>query len=119
MEKLVNGTMTAKTVNDHLDRPDLYHYILRAGGTFLGTCDRSGQLLPQKVNRVFATTEDTEGATKLYKLRADGGKVMYADAPENMYLYNGDLEELKNFADIVDTQHYIDIVEKRLEGWPK
>lgn len=119
VEKLVNGTMTAKTVNDHLDRPDLYHYILRAGGTFLGTCDRSGQLLPQKVNRVFATTEDTEGATKLYKLRTDGGKVMYADAPENMYLYNGDLSELKDFADIVDTQHYIDIVEKRLEGWPK
>lgn len=118
VEKLVNGTMVAKTVNDHLDQPGLYHYILRAGGTFLGTCDETGKLLPQKVNRIFATTEDNPDKTRLYKLRNDYGKVMYADAPNNMYLYNGDLSELQDFPKIVDTQHYIDIVEKRLEGWP-
>jgi len=118
VEKLLNDTMIAKTINQHLDRPNEFQYILRAGSTFQGTCDGSGELLPQKVNRVFATTEDVEGHTKLYKLRADDGKVMYSDTPDYMYLYNGDLSEMTEFREIIDTQHYIDIVEKRLEGWP-
>lgn len=118
VEKLLNNRMIALTVSENLDKPNLFQYVLRAGSTYLGTCDPSGQLLPQKVNRVFATTKKVEGRTKLYKLRPDGGKVMYADTPENMYMYNGDLSDMNNFKDIIDTQHYIDIVEKRLEGWP-
>ena len=118
VEKLLNDKMIALTVNENLDKPNLFQYVLRAGNTYQGTCDPEGHLLPQKVNRIFATAADAEGRTKLYKLRQDGGKVMYADTPENMYMYNGDLCDMTNFRDIIDTQHYIDIVEKRLEGWP-
>lgn len=118
VEKLVNNKMVAMTVEDHLDRPQEFQYILRAGNTYLGTCDENGNLLPQKVNRIFATTSDNGSRTKLYKLRPDQGKVMFPDMPEDMYLYNGDLSEMTGFRNIIDTQHYIDIVEKRLGGWP-
>ena len=118
VEKLVNNKMVALTVNEHLDRPQEFQYILRAGSTYDGTCDETGKLLPQKVNRIFPTTADNPNRTRLYKLRPDGGKVLYPDMPDDMYLYNGNLSELEHFERIVDTQHYIDIVEKRLGGWP-
>jgi len=118
VEKLVNGTMTAITIQKHLDKPQEFQYILRAGSTYLGTSDEHGNLLPQKVNRIFPTYPENTQKTRLYKLRPDGGKVLYPDMPENMYLYNGDLSKMDNFTEIINTQHYIDIVEKRLEGWP-
>lgn len=118
VEKLINNRMVALTIQEHLNKPQEFQYILRAGSTYMGTCDETGELLDQKVNRIFPTTADNPNKTKLYKLRPDGGKVLYPDMPEDMYLYNGDLTEMSEFSDIIDTQHYIDIVDKRLEGWP-
>lgn len=119
VEKIVNGTSIAVTVNKHLDHPEEFQYILRPGSTFEGTCDENGNMMPQKVNRVFACKPNVHH-TRLYKIRKDGGRVLYPDSPENMYVYNGDLTNMDNFRNIVDVNHYITIATKKLqEGrWP-
>ena len=67
-----------------------------------------------KVNRVFASKK--EGFC-LYKRRHDDGLVRFADAPLNMFLWNDDCNDIDNFEDIVDLNHYYQLVIKRLERW--
>jgi DNA polymerase family B len=114
VEKLVNGTDITETLMKHLDQPHLYQYILKAGNTYQGTCNETGELLETKVNRVFAAKN--EGCC-LYKKRHDNGLVRFADAPMNMHLFNQDCADLENFEKIVDLNHYYQILIKRLERW--
>ena len=116
VEKLVNNTDPINTLIDNLDKPLLWQYVLRAGGTFAGVCDQNHHMM-QKVNRVFACNENVE-YTKLYKTRTGEDLINFPDAPERMYLFNGDLEDLKDtFKDIVDFDHYKTIIDKKLRGW--
>ena len=66
------------------------------------------------MNRVFAAKN--EGFC-LYKKRHDEGLVRFADTPVNQFLWNQDCNELDNFSDIVDLNHYYQLVIKRLERW--
>lgn len=116
VEKLVHGTDVLETLMDKMENPLLWQYVLKAGSTYKGVRDSSGQW-QNKVNRVFATREDVPH-TKLYKIREDGGEVNFPDAPEYMYLWNGDLADLHNFHKIIDAEHYYDLTEKKLKGWP-
>jgi hypothetical protein len=115
VEKLVNGTDPAITIQKHENEPELFQYILRAGRTFKGVSDGE-HLLEQKVNRVFAVNEDVPHV-KLYKQRQDGGLVNFPDAPERMYVWNDDCSKLTNFSQLYDMNHYLSIVLKKLEGW--
>jgi hypothetical protein len=113
VDKLVHGKDVLETLMENLDKPHLYQYILKAGGTYRGTFDEKGQEY-NKVNRVFASKK--EGFC-LYKKRYDDGLVRFADAPLNMYLWNGECSEIENFEKIVDLNHYYQIVLKKLERW--
>ena len=66
------------------------------------------------MNRVFASKK--EGFC-LYKKRHDDGLVRFADAPLNMHLWNDDCAEIADFNNIVDFNHYYQLVMKRLERW--
>jgi hypothetical protein len=114
VNKLVHGIDVTETLLEHLDRPHLFQYILKAGGTYQGSCDETGKLLDTKVNRVFASKKN-DGC--LYKLRHDNGIVRFADAPLSMFKWNQDCNEITNFKNIIDINHYYQIIIKRLERW--
>ena len=114
VDKLVHGKDIADTLEENMDKPHLYQYILKAGNTYQGTCDEKGKLLETKVNRIFASNED---GICLFKKRHDDGLVRFADAPMNMYLWNQDCNEIEHFQKIVDINHYYQLVIKRLERW--
>lgn len=116
VEKLIRGTDPLETLMDRTDNPLLWQYVLKAGSTYLGVQDSSGQW-QNKVNRIFATRQEYPH-TKLYKIRADGGKVNFPDVPEFMYLWNDDIRDLRDFSQIIDVGHYYALVEKKLKGWP-
>lgn len=117
VENLVYGTPVYKTFMDNLDKPILWQYILKAGGTFQGVQDAAG-VWQNNVNRVFAAVEGYPGTTKLYKIRKDGGQVNFPDSPERMFIWNGDLKDIPDFKKMIDLDHYMDLVNKKLRGWP-
>lgn len=110
---LVHGKDVLNTIMENLDKPHLFQYILKAGNTYQGTFDENGQGF-NNVNRVFAAKQP---GFCIFKRRHDFGLVRYADAPTNMFLWNQDCADLKNFGSIVDINHYYEIIQKRLERW--
>lgn len=113
VEYLVNGKSITKTLVDNLDKPYLFQFILKAGSTYEGTFDKEGNQY-QKVNRVFATRD---GELTLYKKRADGGLVKFADTPDKMFLWNGACNDIDNFEEIIDLDYYYQLINKKLEAW--
>lgn len=113
VEQLIHDVPVWKTIKTHRDEPNLFQYILKAGRTYLGVVDGEGRK-HQNVNRVFATAGE---GIKLFKQRADGGLVNFPDAPETMFLWNGELSEIPDFRKVVDLGHYIEKTEKNLERW--
>lgn len=113
VNKLVYDQDILQTITSNLDKPHLFQYILKAGGTYQGTFNEAGTEY-NKVNRVFASKK--EGFC-LFKKRYDEGLVRFADAPMNMFLWNDDCTELNNFENIVDVNHYYQLVIKRMERW--
>jgi len=116
VDYLVNGIPVYESVTKHLDEPILYQYILQAGSTYKGVvkADSPDVLLDTKINRVFACKGE---GIEIVKKRQDDGLVKFADAPDRMYLYNGDLDDFKEFKDIVDIQWYYDLIIKNLKRW--
>ena len=117
VDNLVYGTPVYKTFMDNLDKPILWQYILKAGGTFQGVQDAAG-VWQNNVNRVFAAKPEYPGTTKLYKIRKDGGQVNFPDSPERMFIWNDDLKDIPDFKKMIDLDHYMDLVNKKLRGWP-
>ena len=113
VEQLLHDVPVWKTIKAHRDEPSLFQYILKAGRTYLGVVDGEGRK-HQNVNRVFATAGE---GIKLYKQRADGGLVNFPDAPETMFLWNGELFKIPDFRKVVDLGHYIEKTDKNLERW--
>jgi len=113
VDKLLYGKDVLETLMDNLDKPHLYQYILQAGGTYMGSFSNN-DVQHNKVNRVFASKQ--EGFC-LYKKRHDLGLVKFPDSPDNMYLWNGECDNLTDFEKIVDLNHYYIIIMKRLEKW--
>jgi hypothetical protein len=114
VNKLIYGQDILQTILDNRDKPHLYQYILKAGHTYQGTATEEGWLLDTKVNRVFASKKSS---LCLFKKRHDDGLVRFADAPLQMHLWNEDCNNIDHFEDIVDVNHYYNIVVKRFERW--
>lgn len=116
VDYLVNDIPVYESVTNHLEEPILYQYILQAGSTYKGVvkADSPDVLLDTKINRVFACKGE---GIEIVKKRQDDGLVKFADAPDRMYLYNGDLSEFKEFKNIVDVQWYYDLIMKNLKRW--
>lgn len=117
VNKIVYNTSCIDTIYDNLDNPILFQIILKANKTktLTGmTVDEKGNVLAQRVNRVFATTLKHG---RFYKQNIDGCKINFSDLPQNCYLFNDDLSRLQNFKDIVDIGYYQNMANKRLEQW--
>lgn len=117
VDYLVNGVDIVDTLYENIDKPELYQYVLKAGGTYQGVCDERGNML-NKVNRVFARQKKSRlPETKLYKVREDGGLVNFPDVPESMFLWNDDVRLLPDPERNIDLSHYHKIIKHKLEGW--
>jgi len=115
VEYLVHGKSTIDTILEHTDKPYLYQYILQSGRTYKGTYDEMGNKY-QNVNRIFASKEKYADP-KLYKKRHDGGLVHFPDAPDHMKHWDGDCDDIEDFGEWIDINHYYKIVSKRLQSW--
>lgn len=117
VEHLVNKVPIEQTILNNLDKPLLFQYVLQAGGTYQGTVDQNNKIY-QKVNRVFAVKENSNSVS-LFKKRLDGGLVKFADTPNNMMIWNDDVNSLdiNTFKEVIDMQWYYDLTLKRLERW--
>jgi hypothetical protein len=113
VDKLLHGKSIIDTLIEHLDDPKLYQYIIQAGSTYQGTFDADGNKY-NKVNRVFPTKKD---GLCLYKKRGDDGLVRFPDLPERMYVWNDDCDKLEDFSKFVDLNHYVTVINKKLERW--
>lgn len=115
VDKIVRNIPIEETIYKNLDNPRLFQYVLKAGNTYQGTFDNTGKKL-QNVNRVFAG-KDT--GYEIFKKRMDGGLVKFADAPGEMILYNGDLEnmDLEKFKRELNVQWYYDLTNKNYSRW--
>jgi len=120
----VNGVPVEKTVNDNLDKPLLFQFVLQAGNTFAGTFDQNGKKY-NKVNRVFAGLPDNKDTVQLLKKYAPtnldkAGKprnpVKYATAPENMLVHNEPLDDVHEIEGL-DVQFYVDLCNNALRNW--
>jgi hypothetical protein len=113
VDNLLDGKSVIDTLIERLDEPKLYQYIIQAGGTYQGTFDAQGNKY-NKVNRIFPTKKE---GTCLYKRRHDNGLVRFPDLPERMYVHNDECDKLENFSKIVDLNHYLSVINKKLERW--
>jgi hypothetical protein len=113
VDKILYDKSVIDTLVENLDKPQLYQYVLQAGHTYQGTFDERGNKY-QKINRIFPTRK---GDLCLYKKREDDGLVKFPDMPDKMFLWNDDVDKLEKFERIVDLNHYVQVIEKRLEKW--
>lgn len=116
VDYLVYGTPVQDTILKYLDKPILFQYILNPGGTYKGVvkADSPDDILETKINRVFAVKGD---GVEILKKRQDDGLVKFADAPNNMLVWNKNVDDLRNFDLFVDKQWYYDLIMKNLERW--
>lgn len=112
-EYLLHGQEPLDTILERLNEPKLFQQVLQAGGTYKGTFDEHGKQY-QKVNRVFPVKR---GGVKLYKRRQDDGMVMFPDAPEQMLVWNYEVNDLEDFKNKIDINHYYTLINKKLERW--
>lgn len=113
VNKLVYGKDVVTTLEENLNDPHLFQYILQAGRTYKGTFDQNGNKY-QNINRVFATKDS---GIKLYKRRQDDGLVKFPDSPENMMLWNDETDKFTDFKNKVDLNFYYKLTTKNLERW--
>lgn len=116
-EKLLNDKSVFNTIIEHRDEPLLYQYVLKAGRTYKGVYDSSGNKY-QDVNRIFALNPKYDGIT-LYKKRQDDGLVSFPNTPHNMWVYNGDLDGLSinEFKQKIDINHYVTLANDKVDMW--
>lgn len=116
VDYLLKGVPVQDTLRKHLDDPTMYQYVLQAGHTYQGVVEASDPdtLLPTKINRVFAAKGE---GIEILKKRQDDGLVKFADAPGNMFLWNGNVKEIPDFGKRVDLQWYYDLTMKMVKRW--
>lgn len=121
VNKLLYNKEPYETVLENLDYPLLFQMVLHTGIKYKDTIDLNTGEKYQKVNRIFAAKENVP-SVHLIKQRNIDGKVntcTYANAPDDMYVYNGDLSEFNNFSEVVDLSYYIDLADKAIQRWNK
>ncbi|WP_099973868.1 hypothetical protein [Lactobacillus terrae] len=113
VDKLLYGKDVIDTIQENLDKPHLFQFILQAGGTFAGTYDMDDKKY-QNINRVFAAVDE---GVHLYKKKLPNSRVNFADAPEKMLVWNDETSNLNDFVNKVDINFYYKLINKVLERW--
>lgn len=116
VNKLMFDKGINETIRENMDKPILFQQVLQAGRTYKGVFDEDGNEY-NNVNRVFAAKK----GTRLYKHKVmDNGqlsKQLFPNAPENMFIFNGDLSDFKDFKQVVDFDWYVNLAHEKLKMW--
>ena len=112
VDRLLFDKDVTDTLVENLDRPELYQYVLSTTNKFAGTVDQAGNPY-QKVNRVFAA----KSGVSLRKLRHDGAYVKFADAPDQMMVWNKGCDEIEDFESKIDLTYYYNLIQDKLRAW--
>ena len=81
------------------------------------TMVKDGEVLKEKVHRVFASTRKTDKG--IYKSKIEKGEKSYekiSNTPDKCFIYNDDVREAE-IPDYLDKQYYIDMANKRIEAF--
>lgn len=116
VEYLIHNTPVEETFKAWIKNPEVWMYVLKAGSTFKDVEDENGNV-QQKVNRVFAAKAGVPGTVTLQKVRPNGQRISFASVPENMFMWNDDVSRIPDFEGIIDTSHYLKIVEDKIKQW--
>ncbi|MEZ7740459.1 hypothetical protein O3794_02660 [Gemella sanguinis] len=117
VDYLLYGTSPLNTVLKYREEKDLFQMILRCGGTFLGTSNENQEILPNKINRIFACSKNNPKRTKLYKAkqREDGTLSLanFPDTPDDMLVFNGNIKDLDSKE--IDLSFYLRLIESKIQ----
>ena len=81
------------------------------------TMVKDGEVLKEKVHRIFASTRDTDKG--IYKSKIEKGEKSYekiSNTPERCFIYNDDVREV-SIPEYLDRQYYIDMANKRINAF--
>lgn len=114
VNSLIFGKNIEQTIEENLDKPELYQIILKNTNKYNGTVDINKKEY-NKVNRVFAGRDDFS----LYRLQKNGNLARFPNSPERMFIYNKSLDtlDLREFKEKIDLEYYINLASDRLEKW--
>ncbi|MCS5736773.1 hypothetical protein, partial [Herbiconiux daphne] len=124
-----DGTAPIRTIMNNLDRPILFQKVLytqrkkeeEPDKGFIGTAQFEGdqRIFVNTVNRVFACKADHPERVLLKKVRNENDMVgvKFQDAPDNMIVYNDDLDSIENLSQMIDMNYYKNLAEKTIQRW--
>ena len=81
------------------------------------TMVKDGEVLKEKVHRIFASARDTDKG--IYKSKIEKGEKSYekiSNTPERCFIYNDDVREA-SIPEYLDRQYYIDMANKRINAF--
>lgn len=113
VDHLINGADVLDTILEHLDQPHLFQMVLQAGRTYKGTFDEQGKMY-QRVNRIFPVKRD---GVRLFKQYVDGRRNLFPNAPDQMLVWNDEVDKLDDFGKRIDINFYYTLINETLERW--
>lgn len=117
VEALVHKIHPRKTVRKNLKDPMLFMQTCYVGRSFDYVVNEREEELPQKVNRIFAVKENYAELHGIWKVKNDGKKTIFPNLPENLVIFNDNLENFDNFIEIADTNYYVQLALSQLKKW--
>lgn len=122
VEFVINGIAPEETIEKNKRRLRMFQYLCKKGGfksMEYEVRDESNRLIKketlQNVNRCFPYNSLTE-VGKIFKVRPDK-RCKYPCLPDNVFIYNDDINEECHIDDIIDRidwQYYVDKTYKKL-----
>lgn len=113
VEYLVSGTPALATLNDCNELlPFTFTLSSPAGQTQTGyTVDTDGNRLPQKVNRVYCSTNGSE----YFKERREDNHAKFSGVSDSVKLVNGDVQQATRPTDL-DVAYYLKLFQKKFSA---
>lgn len=117
VEALTKGIHPRHTIKKYRDQPMLFMQTCYVGRSFSHVVNEKGEILPQKVNRVFAVSEPFKELEGIWKARPDGSKVIFPNLPSSLIIYNDDLSKFTDFKQKIDIVYYQNLALASLKKW--
>lgn len=110
VECLINGK-TPREVVEAEDELINFQRVVKVGGMYKH-CEHNGKIYHNKVYRIFASKDESDGP--LLKCKEGMNPAKIGDSPEHCFIHNGDIRGMKCPPNL-DKEWYITMLERRLK----
>ena len=110
VECLINGK-TPREVVEAEDELINFQRVVKVGGMYKH-CEHNGKIYHNKVYRIFASKDESDGP--LLKCKEGMNPAKIGDSPEHCFIHNGDIRGMKCPVNL-DKEWYIMMLERRLK----